>query len=194
MPPIPDPSSAIQIEIQFAECSAPTTESTTAQPSSGPEHRRDFENVSGVRVRLVATELTGGVGEPGQKILGPSAAGALLSDLIGSKDREHFVVLHLDSRHCVRAVETIAIGNLLAAIVHPREVFKGAILANSKAIICGHNHPSGDLGPSDEDEKIMDRLKSAGELLGIHVLDFLVVSALGHRSLMVTEHSTLELD
>ena len=96
-------------------------------------------------------------------------------DLIGDKDREHFVALHLNARNRVVAAETISIGSLVASIVHPREVFKAAILNNSAGIICGHNHPSGELEPSPEDRDINTRLRAAGRLLGIDVLDFLIV-------------------
>jgi DNA repair protein RadC len=65
---------------------------------------------------------------------------------------------------------------LTASLVHPREVFKGAILANAACIICAHNHPSGQVVPSAEDRAVLERLKSAAELLGIPLLDFLIVS------------------
>ena len=63
-----------------------------------------------------------------------------------------------------------------ASLVHPREVFKGAFLANAAAIICAHNHPSGDLTPSHEDKALSDRLREAGQMLGVPLLDFLIVS------------------
>jgi DNA repair protein RadC len=66
-------------------------------------------------------------------------------------------------------------GSLNQSIVHPRETFKSAILANSSAIILAHNHPTGDLTPSSEDIAITRRLKEAGDLLGIRVLDHIIV-------------------
>ena len=63
--------------------------------------------------------------------------------------------------------------------MHPREVFKGALLANAAAIVVGHNHPSGDVKPSPEDERIVERLRSAGELMGVEVLDSLIVGPSG---------------
>lgn len=98
------------------------------------------------------------------------------------KDREHFVILHLDSRNRVTGHETVSIGSLNASIVHPREVFKGAILVSAASIICLHNHPSGDLTPSREDITMTNRLKEAGDLLGIEVLDHLIVSHEGFIS------------
>lgn len=90
-------------------------------------------------------------------------------------DREHFVVLHLDGKNRVIAQETISIGSLNQSIVHPREVFKGAVLNSSAAIIAVHNHPSGDPAPSAEDKGITGRLKDAGGILGIRLLDHVIV-------------------
>jgi DNA repair protein RadC len=98
------------------------------------------------------------------------------------KDREHFVVLHLDGAHRVVSAEVVSVGVLSAALVHPREVFKSAILANSAAIICAHNHPSGDLEPSDEDRRTFEKLSAAAELMGIPLLDFLIVARDSHWS------------
>lgn len=111
---------------------------------------------------------------PGNRTLTPS---------LSLSPAARYPVLHLDSRHRVRATETVSIGTLNSAIVHPREVFKAAILANSHAIICAHNHPSGDLGPSNDDIELHRRLERAGHLLGIEVLDFLVISDTDYRSL-----------
>jgi len=95
---------------------------------------------------------------------------------LAGKDREHFIAMHIDSRNRVVSIETVSIGTLDFVSVHPREVFKAAILANARAIICAHNHPSGGLQPSDADRKAYDTLKASGELLGIPLLDFLIVS------------------
>jgi len=63
--------------------------------------------------------------------------------------------------------------------VHPREVFKAAILANAATILCGHNHPSGDPQPSQEDRAITHRLAEAGKLLGINVVDHIIIGSAG---------------
>ena len=76
----------------------------------------------------------------------------------------------------------VSLGTLAASLVHPREVFKAAIIGNAAAIIVIHNHPSGDPTPSREDREITARLKSCGETLGIPVLDHIVVAAEGYRS------------
>ena len=81
----------------------------------------------------------------------------------------------LDGKNRVTAVHLVSQGSLSQSIVHPRETFKSAVLANAAAVILVHNHPSGDVTPSREDAEITRRLKEAGELLGIRVLDHLIV-------------------
>jgi DNA repair protein RadC len=77
----------------------------------------------------------------------------------------------------------VSVGSLNASIVHPREVFKAAVMASAAAVVLVHNHPSGDPEPSEEDLAITKRLVEAGELLGISVLDHIVVAARGLTSL-----------
>jgi DNA repair protein RadC len=91
-------------------------------------------------------------------------------------DREHFLAIILDGRNHMIGFNLISIGTLTTALVHPREVFKAAILANAAAIILVHNHPSGDPNPSAEDRALTTRLKEAGELIGIRVLDHVVIA------------------
>src|SRR5262245_39841910 len=98
-----------------------------------------------------------------------------LHTYLADVDRENFVILILDQKNKVLGVHTVSVGGLTASIVHPRETFKAAILANAAAIIYGHNHPSGDCQPSREDRAITQRLKEAGALLGIGILDHLVI-------------------
>jgi DNA repair protein RadC len=97
-------------------------------------------------------------------------------------DREHFLTLVLDGKNRVLGFEIVSVGTLTASLVHPREVFKAAILANAAAIIVAHNHPSGDPTPSAEDRAITQRLKDAGELLGIRLLDHVILGDPGYYS------------
>ena len=97
--------------------------------------------------------------------------------------REHFLVVLLNARHEVEAVETVSIGSLNASIVHPREVFIAAIRASAASVVLVHNHPSGDPEPSEEDLAITKRLVQAGELVGIAVLDHVIVATRGVVSL-----------
>ena len=98
---------------------------------------------------------------------------------IGEYDREHFVVACVDARLRVNAVQTVSVGTLTASIVHPREVFKTALLANASAVVLLHNHPSGEVNPSDEDRRITQRLSEVGEILGVPVIDHLIIGTDG---------------
>lgn len=90
-------------------------------------------------------------------------------------DREEFLVLLLDIKNYMIGFNVVSVGTLNYVIVHPREVFKPAIISNAASIILAHNHPSGNPEPSDEDIRITKKLKDAGELLGIDVLDHVII-------------------
>ena len=106
----------------------------------------------------------------------------LFSEEAASWDRERFVALLLDSRSRIIALEEVAVGTLTAALVHPRELFKAAILANAHSLVIVHNHPSGDPEPSSEDVALTKRLVDAGEILGIKVMDHVVIGDGCYRS------------
>ncbi len=125
-----------------------------------------------VRVELVR-EGPWPVGEP---IRTPAAVFELLKHHAARWDREHFVTVLLDGGHRVVGINDVAIGATTTCPVQPREVFKAAILANASAIIAAHNHPSGDVQPSEHDRAVTKRLAEAGSLLGIPLLDHLIVS------------------
>ena len=107
---------------------------------------------------------------------------AQLQELRTAK-KEHFVVLYLNARNQLIYKETISIGTLNTSLVHPREIFEPALRNLASQIIIAHNHPSGDLSPSEEDIKVTKRLFGAGELLGIEVLDHLIITNNSHVSL-----------
>ncbi|MHB1417970.1 MAG: JAB domain-containing protein [Bacillota bacterium] len=90
-------------------------------------------------------------------------------------DRENFIILCLDIKNNITAINTVSIGCLNASMVHPREVYKPAILSNSAGIILAHNHPTGKTDPSKEDIEVTKRLVDAGRILGIDVLDHIIV-------------------
>ena len=92
-----------------------------------------------------------------------------------NETKEHFVTLHLDGKNRIACKETVSIGTLNQSLVHPREVFKTALLSNAAAIILIHNHPTGDSTPSKEDIAITKRLKEAGDIIGVRVLDHIIV-------------------
>lgn len=89
--------------------------------------------------------------------------------------KEQFIALHLDMKNTVICYEQVSVGSLNASIVHPREVWKGALLSSAGAIIVAHNHPSGDPTPSREDIELTKRLNECGELLGIRLLDHVII-------------------
>ncbi len=93
---------------------------------------------------------------------------------MGSK-RESFHALLLDGRHRLITEEEVSVGTLTASLVHPREVFREAIRAAAAALLLVHNHPSGNPSPSGEDRRVTERLASAGDLIGIRVVDHVIV-------------------
>ena len=96
---------------------------------------------------------------------------------IGGAKQEHFLAVYLDARNHVLRHRILFKGTLDASIVHPREVFKEAVLVSACRILVVHNHPSQDLTPSRADKAITLRLKETGEMMGIELLDHLIVSA-----------------
>lgn len=89
--------------------------------------------------------------------------------------KEIFLSLHLDGKNRIVCCDVVSVGSLNQSIVHPREVFKTACLSNAAAIILIHQHPTGDPTPSSEDISITRRLKEAGEILGMKVLDHIII-------------------
>jgi len=133
--------------------------------------------IPGFRIALVR--------EPGVKLADrpqirvAAEAAPLLAQYIGDTDREVFAVALLTVRHRVLGLHTVSVGCLTSSLVHPREVFKPAILAGSAALLLVHNHPSGDPDPSAEDIALTRRLAAAGQLLGIEILDHLILGEAG---------------
>ncbi|GFN33632.1 RadC family protein [Paenibacillus xylaniclasticus] len=105
----------------------------------------------------------------------PQDAADLVMDELRYQTVEHFMCLFLNTKNHVVARETLSVGTLNASLVHPREVFRVAIKRSSASIICAHNHPSGDPTPSPEDIALTQRLREAGALIGIEVLDHIII-------------------
>jgi DNA repair protein RadC len=89
--------------------------------------------------------------------------------------QEVFGILILNTKNKVVAVHEVSRGTLNSSMVHPREIFKPAVLHNAAGIVCFHNHPSGDTEPSKEDIEVTERLVMAGEIMGIIVMDHIIV-------------------
>jgi DNA repair protein RadC len=119
-------------------------------------------------------------------IRGPEDVAAACKGLRRSQ-REVFAVLLLNARHEMMRRVTVSVGSLNSSIVHPREVFKPALLASAASVVLVHNHPSGDPEPSEEDLAITRRLVEVGDLLGIGVLDHVIVAKRGVVSLRARE-------
>jgi DNA repair protein RadC len=107
--------------------------------------------------------------------LSSSASVAGLLSFLNKETKEHFLALHLDSKNRLLCLEIVSVGSLNASIVHPREVFKSALLSSAAALIIAHNHPSGNSQPSREDIELTARLKQGSELLGIRLLDHIIL-------------------
>lgn len=90
--------------------------------------------------------------------------------------KEHFLALYLDGRHQACGHSIVSIGTATSSLVHPREVFQPGLVRGATCLMLGHNHPSGNPEPSPEDRDVTERLKKAGEILGIAVLDHIVFS------------------
>ncbi|HPD60231.1 MAG TPA: JAB domain-containing protein [Thermodesulfobacteriota bacterium] len=108
-------------------------------------------------------------------VSGPEDAVKIGRKLTGDSDREVFGVVTLSTANTINSIQIVAIGTISSCLVHPREVFKSAILSNAAAIVLFHNHPSGSENVSDDDLAITKKLVEAGNLLGIQVLDHVII-------------------
>ncbi len=116
------------------------------------------------------------------KIRRPEDIYTLVYD-IKDKKQEHFILFTLDGSNRVIKRRILFIGTLTHSIVHPREIFAHALNDRAASIIIVHNHPSGNLEPSEDDLRITERIKEAGEIMGIELLDHIIISKKGFKSL-----------
>lgn len=115
-----------------------------------------------------------------KKIISPQDVFKLMKSKLKDYSKEHFYIISLNSRNAI--ISEISIGTLNASLVHPREVFAEAIRQRANSIILVHNHPSGDPTPSKDDIKITKKLKEAGKILGIEVLDHIIITRNSYSS------------
>ena len=139
------------------------------------------DNYKGVRCRVYLVRE--GENDEVIKLNNSSDVYDLVKDELVNSDREMLLSVMLTNKNQLIGVETVSIGSVSATAMFSREVFKSAILANAVSIILCHNHPSGELTPSNEDIQVTQILVDAGKLLGIRVIDHLIVSNKGYRSL-----------
>ncbi len=113
----------------------------------------------------------------------PEAAARLLGDQLHGLDREHCLLVGLDTRHRCLGIVTVSIGSVDHTFMSPREIYRDAIALGASAVLVAHNHPSGDPEPSTDDVAVTRRLVASGELLGIDLVDHLVVADHGWTSM-----------
>lgn len=113
------------------------------------------------------------------KLTSSTAAAAVAVELLKDSPSEQFVSIMLDTKLKVIGAHIVTTGTLDASLVHPREAFRAAIIANASAVIFAHNHPSGDCTPSREDMSVLGQMELAGKQLGINVHDSIIVNSDG---------------
>ncbi len=133
-------------------------------------------------VTLLSRELARRVSTGAVSLSEPDLVYALVRDM-GTLPKENVRALYVDARRCLLHEETISVGTLTASLIHPREVYRPAVERAAAAVFLAHNHPSGDATPSVDDRAVTKRLRQAGEILGIELLDHLVVGRTGYTSL-----------
>lgn len=103
---------------------------------------------------------------------------------VGFLQQEHFIVVFLNTKNHIITYKTLFIGSLDVSVAHPREIFKEAVACSAAKIIAVHNHPSGDVTPSEKDVSLTDLLNKAGKMMGIPLIDHLIVSKHSYHSIM----------
>jgi DNA repair protein RadC len=121
-----------------------------------------------------------------KRLTTPEEVAATVRQYLHEPDREVVVALMLSTKQEIIVINTVSIGILDQSLVHPREVFKPALLMNAAAIILAHNHPSGDTTPSVEDRTVSLRIAEAGKVLGVELLDHLIIGPKAFTSLRAT--------
>ncbi|MBU3137486.1 JAB domain-containing protein [Clostridium gasigenes] len=129
------------------------------------------------RVNIVSLKMVkeSSVMYEGRKISQPRDAVEIGRKILDGSDREKLLLCCFNTKNEPTSLNIVSIGDLNTSIVHPREVFKVAILSNSASIILFHNHPSGDSTPSKEDILVTERIKEVGKIMGINLIDHIIL-------------------
>ncbi len=171
---------------QLAESARLILEDHVSSPDEARKPLENLRGMGGAKSLMLSAAMELGrrhyTVRGARKISGPEDAYEVLKHY-GDRSQEHFFVLCLNGAHQLTRSELVTMGLLNRSMVHPREVFAPAIEARSASIIIAHNHPSGNLEPSDEDRAVTRRIAEAGELLGIGLLDHIVFGADGWVSM-----------
>ena len=137
--------------------------------------------IPSVKIQLVKDGTINAAERP--YISTPDDVAAIMRPVVELLAEERMYVMLLSTKNRVNAIQEVSVGSLNASVVHPREIFKAAILSNAAALILVHNHPSGDPAPSPEDVALTRKLVDAGLLLDIPVLDHIVMGDRRYASL-----------
>lgn len=141
-------------------------------PGVGPVRAAAIAAAFGLARRLGEARLL-----PGVRVQGPADIARVVQETVRGARAESFFSILLDVRHRVLALQTISIGTLRETAAHPREVFASALRGGAAAVVVAHNHPSGDATPSTADRMLTTRLRQAGDLIGVELLDHVVVGS-----------------
>lgn len=136
--------------------------------------------------RRMHVETNGNNGKTAKKqglnIVSPLQVYELVKEKLRNYSKEHCFVLSFDSRNKLLGLDVVSMGTLNASLIHPRETFEAAIRRHADHIVLAHNHPSGELEPSQEDREITKRLSTSGKMLGIEMVDHVIVGKVGYLS------------
>lgn len=137
------------------------------------------KEASAKRINVISLKIVkeGSILYDVRRLSTPSEAAGLGKRFLEDLDREQVIVCCLDNKNQPVSINVVSVGTLNSSLVHPREVFKTAILSNAASIILFHNHPSGDPEPSQEDINITTRIREAGNILGIELLDHIIIGS-----------------
>jgi len=151
------------------------TQETTTQMTLLAEEKMTKTKQASIPIYRVTLVREGKMPTYESRIRSSANAFTVLQEFMEGSDREVFVVMCLDRKNGLIGLNLVSVGSLSSSIVHPREVYKPAILSNASSVILSHNHPSGDPLPSQEDRALTARLVQAGKVLGVEILDHIIV-------------------
>ncbi|OFV71725.1 JAB domain-containing protein [Acetobacterium wieringae] len=143
--------------------------------------KKDRTEPPAKRIQILSLRLVreGSILYQTRRISSPKDAVGIGQQFLKDADREQVIVCCLDTKNQPLSISVVSMGILNSSLIHPREIFKTAILTNAASIMLFHNHPSGDPEPSNEDLSITQRIKEAGVLMGIELLDHIIIGTEG---------------
>jgi DNA repair protein RadC len=152
-----------------------------AETMTVPRRPIKFKQIRAIMETLEVREEVAQYLQADRRYTAPAQVAEIFS-FLHNEVKEHFFTVHLDGKNRILCLDLVSVGSLNQSIVHPREVFKTSLITSAAALLLVHNHPTGDPTPSAEDIAITRRLKEAGEIIGIKVLDHVIVGSEGYLS------------